>query len=180
MKTKPITQFISFDTRLDQEAFDQVWAQLEPAHGDVVVQQQKAKNNKFRYWAQYNVNPNELDFLFDSPRKGVNAPMGDVRRKNAGGYSFLQRERQEEAGEDESKVLIFLTDPAPNLDSFREFRVHGKLNIYEAYFESCTYSYILELYVKDHYVQDVLNQLKIFTAFAEAGIYKECPHRANC
>jgi hypothetical protein len=47
------------------------------------------------------------------------------------------------------------------------------LNIYEAYFENCQFAYILEFFVKDEYASDVLQQLKILTSFAEAGIYKE-------
>jgi hypothetical protein len=74
---------------------------------------------------------------------------------------------------DESKILVFIVDPTADLDSFRHFSVHGKLNIYEAYYENCQFTYILEFFVKDEYASDVLQQLKILTSFSEAGVYKE-------
>ena len=100
-------------------------------------------------------------------------PEAEVRKKLAGGYSVLQLECVHEMKHDESKILIFIADPTTDLDSFRHFSVHGKLNIYEAYFENCQFAYILEFFVKDEYASDVLQQLKILTSFAEAGIYKE-------
>jgi hypothetical protein len=101
-------------------------------------------------------------------------PKAEIRKKLAGGYSALQMECVAETKADESKIIIFIVDSRTDLDAFRQFCVHGKLNIYEAYYENCEFAYILEFYVKNEYAGDVLQQLKILTSFAEAGIYKEC------
>src|SRR6478735_1533199 len=77
----------------------------------------------------------------------------------------LQQECASEMKPDESKILVFIVDPTTDLDSFRHFSVHGKLNIYEAYYENCQFTYILEFFVKDEYAFDVLQQLKILTSF---------------
>ena len=72
------------------------------------------------------------------------------------------------------KYLYLFFKPETDLGIFRQFSVHGKLNIYEAYYENCDFAYILEFFVKNEYAGDVLQQLKILTSFEEAGIYKEC------
>jgi len=48
------------------------------------------------------------------------------------------------------------------------------LNIYEAYYESCTYQYILEFFVAELRARDLMRQLKLRTSDAEIGMYKEC------
>ena len=86
----------------------------------------------------------------------------------------MQLETIGETKADESKILVFILDARTDLDSFRQFCVHGKLNIYQAYYENCKFTYILEFFVKNEYAADVLQQLRILTSFDEAGIYKEC------
>ena len=112
----------------------------------------------------------QLQALMDQQKKATQ----EIRKKMAGGYSCLQLECVNEPKADESKILVFTIDPQTDLDTFRQFSVHGKLNIYEAYYENCEFAYILEFFVKNEYAGDVLQQLKILTDFAEAGIYKEC------
>jgi len=176
MKEKTIVQFIAFETTLDREAFFVQWEQYKRAmDGDwrVTLQQHVLKNGKFKYISQHKCSSNEFQFAFKKERRSPRFPEVEVRKKLAGGYSVLQRECVSEMKPGESKILVFIADATADLDSFRHFCVHGKLNIYEAYYENCQFTYILEFFVKDEYASDVLQQLKILTSFSEAGIYKE-------
>jgi len=176
MKEKPIIHFVSFETTLDSEAFFIQWEKYTQSTNtafQATLQQHIVRNGKFKYVSQHRCPSNEFQFAFTKERRSPKIPEAEVRKKLAGGYSVLQREHLSDLKHNESKILIFITDPVTDLDSFRHFCVHGKLNIYEAYFENCQFAYILEFFVKDEYASDVLQQLKILTSFSEAGIYKE-------
>ena len=176
MKEKTIIQFVTFETTLDSDAF---FAQLEQykramdGEWNVTLQQHVLKNGKFKYISQHRCSSNEFQFGFKKERRAPGFPEVEVRKKLAGGYSILQLECVNAMKPGERKILVFIGDPATDLESFRHFSVHGKLNIYEAYYENCKFTYILEFFVKDEYASDVLQQLKILTSFEEAGIYKE-------
>jgi hypothetical protein len=177
MKENTIVQFVSFETTLDSEAFILQWEQYKRSVNsdlNVTLQQQVLKNGAFKYISQHRSPAGEFQFVFEKERRSSKSPEVEVRRKQAGGYSVLQLESKHDADGDESKIFVFILKPETDLDIFRQFSVHGKLNIYEAYYENCEFAYILEFFVKDEYAQDVLQQLKILTSFAEAGIYKEC------
>jgi len=177
MKENIIVQFVSFETTLDSEAFIPQWDQYKrsvKSDKDVTLQQAVLKNGTFKYISQHRCPGGEFQFVFEKERRSSKSPEVEVRRKQAGGYSALQLESVNDSEADESKLFVFILKPDTDLDIFRQFSVHGKLNIYEAYYENCEFAYILEFFVKDEYAGDVLQQLKILTSFAEAGIYKEC------
>jgi hypothetical protein len=177
MSEEKIVQFVVFETALDSNAFLDRWKQYQRSVNDkvsVTLQQQVIDNGKFRYISQHKCPSDEFHFVFEKDRRGIKTHETAVRQKLAGGYTALQLDHNGETKANESKIIVFVLDARTNLDDFRQFSVHGKLNIYEAYYENCEFAYILEFFVKNEYASDVLTQLKILTSFAEAGIYKEC------
>jgi hypothetical protein len=177
MREEKIVQFVVFETALDSDAFLGRWKQYKRSIDDevsVTLQQREVKNGKFKYISQHKCSSGDFHFIFEKDRRGVKTQEAAVRQKLAGGYTALQHDHSGETKANESKIIVFVLDPRTDLDDFRQFSVHGKLNIYEAYYENCEFAYILEFFVKNEYAADVLKQLKILTSFAEAGIYKEC------
>ena len=177
MKEKTIVQFVVFETTLDREAFFVRWERYKESmdlEKEITLQQHALENGRFKYISQHRCSSLNFQFVFNKERKVSKTRQVEIRKKLAGGYSALQLECRHETNADESKIIIFILDPRTDLDSFRQFCVHGKLNIYEAYYENCEFAYILEFFVKNEYAADVLQQLKILTSFADAGIYKEC------
>jgi len=177
MKEKTIVQFVVFETTLDREAFFARWERYKESmdlEREITLQQHALKNGRFKYISQHRCSSRDFQFVLNKERKVSKTRQAEIRKKLAGGYSAVQLECNHETKVDESKIIIFILDPRTDLDSFRQFCVHGKLNIYEAYYENCEFAYILEFFVKNEYAADVLQQLKILTSFADAGIYKEC------
>jgi hypothetical protein len=177
MKENTIVQFVSFETALDSNAFISQWKQYKRSMNSdlsATLQQHVLENGRFKYIAQHRCPSTEFQFIFNKEKRSSKIPEAEIRKKLAGGYSILQLERASEPQADESKILVFVINSQTDLDIFRQFSVHGKLNIYEAYYENCEFAYILEFFVKNDYALDVLQQLKILTRFTEAGIYKEC------
>jgi hypothetical protein len=177
MKKETIVQFVVFETTLDSREFFVRWEQYNRSTKDdatATLQRQVLKNGMFKYVSQHKCSSNQFQFVLNKERRTSRNAVAEIRKKLTGGYSAIQLEYTGEAKADESKIMIFVFDQSADLDSFRQFSVHGKLNIYEAYYENCEFAYILEFFVKNEYAADVLQQLKILTSFAEAGIYTEC------
>ena len=176
MRDLNIVQFVSFETTLTSDQFLRRWEEYhrsENSDMDVTLQQCGGEKS-YKYLAQHRGAGNELRFFFS---KGANSPR--IRRepittKQAGGYLVLQDERLTGTRWDESKIFVFLVAPPQvDLKLYRQTRVDTQLNVYEAYYENCTYSYIHEFFVKNKYVSELMEQLKKLSP-CEIGIYKEC------
>src|SRR4029077_8074509 len=115
----------------------------------------------------------EFQFIFEKARRSSKNPEVSIKVEQAGGDSILQEEKKGEARSGESKIFAFLNNPRADIDLYRQMNPHGKLNIYEPYYENCRYNYILEFFTKNNYVDELLRQLKE-QHVAEFGIYKEC------
>ena len=175
MRTDKIVQFVYFETTLDSEQFIKRWEQYSRSvNSDVdVTLQQSEKKGSFTYIAQHRCSTGELQFIFAKEGRSSRTPQVEIRARQAGGYSILQSEKTNDAHHGESKIFVFLISPQADLDAYRQLTAHSKLNIYEAYYESCQYAYVLEFFVKEKYCAELFEKLKQFDA-AEIGIYKEC------
>jgi hypothetical protein len=176
MKSEKITQFVSFDTTLDTDAFIQQWEQYSRSVNidqDVTLQQTEKKSS-FRYIAQHRCNAGEFKFVFTKGKKTSRLPEVGIQEKQAGGYSMIQAERQGRSQTGETKVLVFLQDNRADLAVYRLIPIANKLNIYEPYYENCQYAYILEYFVKAKDAAAMTEQLKAIDPAVETGVYREC------
>ncbi|CAN5709609.1 hypothetical protein BH10BAC3_BH10BAC3_00080 [soil metagenome] len=175
MRADKIVQFVSFETPLDNDAFLVQWDQLNKSlNNDMdVTLQQTVKNSSFKYIAQHRYASNELEFAFTKLKKPSRVPEIPIRIKQAGGYSMLQTERKDDARDNESKVLVFVTDPTADLNAYKALAGSIKLNIYEAYYENCQYAYVLEYFAPKSQAASLLELLKQLNP-DEAAQYKEC------
>jgi hypothetical protein len=170
-----IVQFVSFETTLPSDQFLRRWEEYhrsENSDMDVTLQQCEGEKT-YKYLAQHRSAGNELRFFFS---KGASSPRirrEQITTKQAGGYLVLQEERTTGTRGGESKIFVFLISPQVDLNVYRQIGVNIELNIYEAYYENCNYSYIYEYFVKNKYVSELIEQLKKLSP-CEIGIYKEC------
>jgi hypothetical protein len=180
MRKDKIVQFVCFETKIDTEKFVMEWEQYTRSvnSNEDVTLQQSERNGVFRYIAQHRSETGEFQFIFTKARRSSRTPEVEIRAKQAGGYSILQIERMDDACRDESKIFVFLNDQQADLGPYRQLSSHGKLNIYEAYYENCRYAYILEFFVKNKYIPELLEELKQNNP-SEIGIYKECMLQAS-
>ena len=179
MKSDYRVQFVCFETALDKEQFLKRWERYTHSlNSNVnVTLQQSEGNGVFRYIAQHRFASHELQFKFSNePRSRiVHVP---IKTSQAGGYSILQAERLDDSVRNESKIFVFLTDSIVDLNIYKQLFAPGNLNIYQAYYENCKYTYILEYFVETKNTASVQEELKQFS-IADVGIYKECLHVKN-
>ena len=167
MSNLNIVQFVCFETTLDSDQFSKRWEEYRRSvNSDIDVTLQQCDEEKvYKYIAQHRDTENELRFVF-SKRAGPSRIRREaVSVKQAGGYLVLQSERTSETKADESKIFVFLISPRVDLNVYREVTAYLKLNIYEAYYENCSYTNILEYFVKNKCVQELLEQLKKYSPY---------------
>jgi len=174
MKADKIVHFNCFETRLNlsTEQFFTHWEQYtrsekNDAH---VILQRSQHNGLFKYIAQHQLISDGTQFVFEKARRSSRVPEMEIKATHFGGYSVSQLQRKDDVDEDESKVFAFLNITADKLEEFKRISDHAKLNIYEAYYENCRYAYILEFFVSDEYVTELMEQLKLNKA-PEIGAY---------
>jgi len=175
MRSNKIVQFVIFETTLDSKQFIKRWEGYKRSlNSDLhVILQQSERNGIFSYIAQHYCAPGEIQFDFTKEGRTSRIPQVLIKSKQLGGFSILQSERMNDTNAGESKVFIFVSDPHADIDIYRHLAIRSELNIYEAFYQNCQCTYILEFFVKNKYLTELLKQLKQFDTH-EIGVYKEC------
>jgi hypothetical protein len=177
MESGTIVQFVWFETAGDKIEFMSQWDQyskemisIEP----IRLQQEIGNRKPARYLSQHSCFQDDFRFVFKKGRRSSRFPEIEMKVRQLGGYVQSQVECKHSSRKDESKIFLFITGSETNIDIFRQLSYYRFLNIYEAYFESSNYNYILEFFVKNNYVDEFMDQLKLQNRHFESGMYKEC------
>ena len=178
MKKDTIFQFVGFETALALENFSVQWGNFarrvfkDDVHA-ITLQQQVATRNRYKFVSRNEWPKDNFKFVFMGSRMSEHFPDHEVKVIQTGGYSALQWECDDSANMEEIKVLAFLLDEKADLDMIRALPCRN-LNIYQAYYESCVYAYVLEFYVTEEEVaKGLVTALKKLYPHLETGIYKE-------
>jgi hypothetical protein len=177
MKKDTIVQFVCFETTVDSDEFKLQWEQyskLVSNDQEVILQQEVDRKSIFRYVSQHRCYADDFQFIFKKGRRSAHSPEIEMKVKEAGGYTAVQVESRHETNLNESKIFVFISAADINLEVYRNLSYYQYLNIYQAYYESCTYSYILEFFVENIQAAHLMEQLNIHNRSSEIGMYKEC------
>lgn len=177
MKKDIITQFVCFITNLEPEVFIPKWepyakgltrSQAEP----ILHCLAPGAKNRYRYVSQHK--GAETDFLFNfmKERHSEHFPEHNVKVVHAGGYIPLQVKKRAGGEEDDIKLIVFASHNETDIDFYSGLPLHYHLNIYQAYFESCVYGYIMEFFVSNQNAKE-LEQLLKQRPGIEIGMFKE-------
>jgi hypothetical protein len=110
-------------------------------------------------------------------RRAEHFPEHNVRVVQAGGYIKLQQKGRYSEQDGDIKLIAFVSHSENDIDFYTKLPLFRHLNIHQAYYESCSYGYVLEFFVPETDADELLTQLKQRPG-VETGIYKEClvPH----
>lgn len=174
---KNIVQFVCFETNLEFDKFIVNWEhyakKFESKEVKTNLLEQVNTKCKFKYVSQHIAPQDELQFTFMKEKRSVILPESKIKVVQAGGYKPMQIQSSHHEDPDSTKVLLFLSKSIYDIAPFKKLEYHA-LNIYEAYFESCNYSYILEFFVNDKSGEALITELKVMLHNPEIGMYKEC------
>jgi hypothetical protein len=181
MKKDTIVQFVGFITNLQPDVFIPEWERyakrLMNKKTEPSLQQQGIETkNKFRYISQHEWADQDFQFSFMNERRSEHFPEHNVKVVHAGGYISLQPAKKNMEADSDIKVIAFISHNENDIDSYRQLP-HHYMNIHQAFYESCSYGYVIEFFVSETDVDELLLQLKQRYG-VETGIYKEClvPH----
>ena len=174
---KNIVQFVCFETNLEFEKFIVNWEhyakKFESKEVKTNLLEQVNTKNKFKYVSQHMAPQDELQFTFMKEKKSVILPESKIKVVQAGGYKPIQMESSHHEDPNATKILLFLAKSEYDIAPYKKL-AYQALNIYEAYFESCNYSYILEFFVNEEAGEELIKELKSTLHNPEIGMYKEC------
>lgn len=177
MNENTVVQFECFETNIETDQFLSSWefyAKRFVTKGiDVTLQKQVTKKSRYKYVSQHECPEDGFNFSFMKGRFSENFPEANVRVVQAGGYEVLQMQCEHDADPKDVKIMLFIKNDR-ELDECRKAPFYQVLNIYQSYFESCLYAYIVEFFVKENLADDFITWVNSNTTVAEPGIYKEC------
>jgi hypothetical protein len=173
-----IVQFVCFTSTLEPEKFIEIWEpyakHLVSNPESMILQEGVAEKNgnRFNYVSQHRCSAADFSFAFMKEKKKMHFPEQRARIMQAGGYQQVANQSVYTKQKNDVRVMAFLTQGETDLE-FYEQQNFRHLNKYEAYFENCAYSYIMEFFMADEDAQVLVQQLKARNG-VEAGIYKDC------
>jgi len=176
MKKDAIVQFVCFETNVTTDIFISQWEQYSnQVSGDhnVILQQGSEKNDRTKFISQHWCVGDDFQFVFKKGRRSSHNQEIEMKVREAGGYTAIQVECSNNSGAGVSKILVFVNINESDLPFYRSVATYQYLNIYQAYYESCTHGYVLEYFVKNSDLDNLFNQLKNYKPSAEIGVFKE-------
>jgi len=177
-----IVQFVCFVTNLELDEFAPEWDRYaqrlmnkksEPA----LSKQVSETKNKYRYISKHEWPERDFNFNFSNDRPSKYFPENKVKILQAGGYIPLQSKKRSLVDDNDTRLIVLLGHNETDIDFYKKLVSPQNLNIHQAYYESCSYGYVLEYFVSEMNAAELLQQLS-HRPGVEAGIYKEClvPH----
>jgi hypothetical protein len=181
MKKDSIVHFVCFVTDLNFEEFHVKWEQYArkfvTAKEVMILQQSGETKSRYKYVSKHVSQNEDFKFTFMKGRLSEHFPEQKVKVVEAGGYKPVQIECEQNDEPGDVRVLAFTSHNETDTSFFSELSMYQHLNIYQAYYESCTYGYILEFFVSATNAPDLLLQLKARPGI-EVATYQErlVPH----
>ena len=178
MKKNTIVQFVCFVTNLDLDQFGVKWEHYSKAFmagtDNMSLQRAQDTNNrhKYKYISQHECSTENFRFDFMKERTSEHFPEHTAKVVQAGGFMPVQVQCRHVEDKDDVKIIAFIDGPETDF-SFYHRQTYRHLNIYEAYYESCAYSYIMEFIIQESEAAALVKELKVRPG-VEAVIYKEC------
>lgn len=169
-------QFVCFETELDSDQFVKRWKQYARSlNTDVkVVLQQSGEPGAYQYIAQHFIEGAELQFIFSREQLRSKVTRARIKTSQAGGYHLAKEGNPD--GRGKTKIFAFIKTPGADMSVYTKLSTYSKPNIWEAYYQNCTYAYILEYFISHHHAEELLDQLKL-QKIDELGIYKEFSYK---
>jgi hypothetical protein len=178
MEKNSIVQFVCFVTDLEEESFVSAWSpfatELIEAPANVTLQQLVKTNHsdKFKYISQHACNPSDFKYSFMRGRSKEYLPDHRARIIQIGGYAAVQVQCMHNDTAGDVKVMAFLNVAEQDLGFYHRL-TYRHLNIFEAYFESCTYSHIMEFFIQEQEAASLVKQIRSKPG-SDAAQYNEC------
>ncbi len=184
MSEASIVQFVCFETAMSFDDFSKMWEQYLPARKrgseDAILKQQVSTRARYKFISKHIMPQSDFRFVFSKIKTSPVAigspvpPEQHLRVVQAGGYMPVQIDYNASVSDKLVEIVVFINKEEFNISAYKELLPHNYLNIYEAYFESCLFPYILEYFIEESETDNFIKQLKSLPKSPELGVYKDC------
>jgi hypothetical protein len=176
MNDDTIVQFVGFITTLDFDKFATRWdyyvKMLNTSPKQASLRKQHGASSRYKYISKHSGIQGNFRFSFMNKRESEHFPEHNAKVVHMGGYQAVQMESSRVDKSKHASVLVFIKGREIELGHYRKLQGYQKLNIYQAYFENCVYTYIMEFFVKEDDAKDFISALGLGIA-DEAALYEE-------
>jgi hypothetical protein len=173
-----VIQFVCFATKIAPDQFISEWESFAKKLGHkkqepVLLELANDVKNKYRYVSQHEWPGADFHFSFMTESRSEHFKEHSVRVVQVGGYMPLLPGKKYTEEDGDVKLVAFLSHSENDIDFYRQLPLFRHLDIYQAYYESCTYGHILEFYIAEANAGELLLLLQQRHG-VDAAIYKEC------
>lgn len=178
MKKDTLVQFVCFETALEPDVFVPQWERFAKESGnkkpEAIILQQAMSKTRYKYVSEHIWPQDDFQFVFMKGRHSEHFPESRVKVVQAGGYTALQTGQKKHTDENAIKIMVFTNNAQIDISSLASLQTYRSVDVYQAYYESSLYAYILEYFVQEIHAADLLQQLKTQVPGAEIALYREC------
>jgi hypothetical protein len=180
MTENSIIHFVGFITQLHQEEFIDQWLKyarsFPPNPGDdtVTLQERLKPPGKYKYVSQHVFNEEEFHFSFMKKRDSDNFPDQKAKVIMMGGYTPTQIGNGRWNEDEDTKMLVFLPHSVNDISSYSDQLPGLSFNIYQPFYESCTYGYILEFFVPKTKAVELVPEIRGWKNNDDISMYHKC------
>lgn len=182
MKKDSIIQFVGFVTSVDADTFAPEWEKyarklMSKKTETILEKKSGTTKSRFRYISQHEWTNPDVRFAFMNERKSEHFPEMSVQVVQIGGYIVLESPKHSPANDGLTKLVAFISHDENDIEFYKTLPFHKYLNLYQAFYESCVYGYVIEFFIPDSNIDEMLLLLKQRNG-VDAAIYSEClvPH----
>jgi hypothetical protein len=175
--SEKIVQFVCFITDLGTPEFKVEWENYKGEMENVQIatalhEKLPSTCSKYRYISIHPCLDDTVPFLFKKQGRSRHLHHHEVKVIQAGGYIPVQISKKGKAGKGEVKLIVCLSHDDNDIEFYKSLSLYRHLNIYQAYYESCAYGFILEFFVQEADAA-LLEQKAKRKPYTERGLYKE-------
>jgi hypothetical protein len=179
MKKDTIVQFVGFITTLEFDDFIARWElfakRFMKNNVKTTILEQSATKPRFKYISQHQWAQDDFQPSFMEKKRSESFPEHTVKSVQFGGYSLLaQAAAGKAAAKGLVKIMAFISQSENDIEFYRNLEGVSNITIYQAYYESCTYGYVIEYLAEEKNAAKLVEQLKARHG-NEAAVYKDCP-----
>lgn len=163
MEKDSLVQFVGFITALEQKNFTANWELFAGRfiRSDVktTLQQNIHPKSRYKYIAWHEGAQQHLQPAFAKQKRSENFPEHMVKLVDFGSYEAAQP-HQHKGQKGLCRVVAFVNEESNDADFYTQAGLQQFVNVYQAYYQSCTFASVYEYWVAPEQCNSFIQHLK--------------------
>lgn len=188
MKQQTIVQFVGFATNIEKEEFAPEWEgyteTLKAGKTKTTLYGQLAgKKSSFRYVSKFEWPESDFQFTSIKEQKPGRFSESKVRVLQLGGYITIEQKDVHNETKNDTTVVAFISHNEYDIAYYQALPLYSRLTIHQAYYESCTYGYIMEFTMPaadaETFLQHVEKRPGVDACMYKSGLFQKARRMAS-